>query len=127
MLAVMHDLWSSRHLSLSRCTSHQTRVHNPLQLTIMWTWQQRVVWCWTRGCLALSDKYSHMYAVPLKWWKHSAGGWCGQNILMWTFGSFTSKNVIGTISVLDKIRQLSAFLELKLLLKGLCIQEMRSQ
>lgn len=121
----MQDLLSSRHLSLSRCTAHQTHVHNPLQLTIMWTWQQRVVWCCIRGCLALSDKYSHIYVTLLKWWKHSAEGCCGQNILMWDLGTFISKNAVRTITVLDKIRQLLGFSELKLLLRGLGVQEMK--
>jgi len=40
-------------------------------------------------------------------------------------GTFISKNAVRTITVLDKIRQLLGFSELKLLLRGLGVQEMK--
>ena len=44
---------------------------------------------------------------------------------MCDLGSFISKTAVKIIIVLDKIRQLSGFSELKLLLRGLCVQEMK--
>jgi hypothetical protein len=126
MLALMHDLQVADVFLFEDVFSTKPMFTNHCSWPL-WNRQQRVVWCWTRCCLALWQVFTHVcYIAELV--KIQCRGLVWTKYLDLSLGLLYSKHVVGTILVLDKIRQLSAFWKLKLLLRGLCIQEMqRSQ